>query len=492
MEKIDLTQVIKAVQSGDGLAFETLYNEYSRPTYFLALKLMKNPQDAEEIVQDVFVKAYQKLGDLKEPGTFPSWLNRITVNLCTDVLRRNNVLMVAGGEDITEIEFIEETDRSIIPDKSLDNAETARMIIEIIDKLPLPQRVCIYFYYYEHMSIKEIAEQLAVSEKTVSSRLVLAREKIRKELEQLEEDEGLKLYTIIPFILIPAFKIAMENTEVPVQIYSRISSTLNISASAATASLTAEAVVVTAEVTTATATTTATTAATSAVSVKAVAAVIAGIVVVGGIIAAVVLGNPGGDAEPVLADETRQTRQTEEVDMLVITDAPNVVTEYEPEVITTSPPDEQQENNSLAVDGIVLLSRQGITDEMLIEMLADGRIPQDVTSLHLWNNEITDISPLSELVNLTYLGIANNQITDITPLGALINLTELDLSRNEISDITSLSNLVNIEWLDLTSNKIIDLTPLSGLKSLNSLRAEYNLIADWSPVAHVDNVRGRR
>jgi RNA polymerase sigma-70 factor (ECF subfamily) len=302
---IDLIQAVTAMQNGDKTAFDALYSEYSQPTYFLALKLMKNPQEAEDITQDVFLTAFRKIGELKAPENFPAWLKRITVNKCSDILKKNNVLTAVSG-DTAEIEFIEEINEEHIPELSLDKKATADIIVQIVDKLPLPQRVCVYFYYYERLTVKEIAEHLAVSENTVKTRLSLAREKIRKELEELEDKEGLKLYMAMPLLLIPAIRLAMENTHVPGNILSRITDSFSITASAATAAETTAAV--TTVETAATATTTA-----AAVSGKTIAAVIAGVVVTGGIIAAVVIASPWENSEPAIAVETRRPRQTEEI-----------------------------------------------------------------------------------------------------------------------------------------------------------------------------------
>jgi RNA polymerase sigma factor (sigma-70 family) len=334
MEKTDITKTVISAQNGDKQAFEVLYNEYAKSIHFLALKMMKNTEDAEDLTQDVFLTAFQKIGELKTPESFRSWLGRIAENKCVDALKKRNMLTVSGAEEKAEIEFIEETDRSLIPDKSLDNAETARIIIEIIDKLPLPQRVCVYYYYYENLSVAEIAKQLAVQETTVKNRLALARDKIRKELEQLEDKEGLKLYMATPLILIPLLKITMENTEVPAQVFGKISEALNITASATTATATA------ATATTATATTaTATTVTASAISTKVIAAVIAGIVVVCGTVTAVILGNLGNDAETVIAEAPDITTATTASAEIIISEE-TIISAGEPPITTSTTPAE--------------------------------------------------------------------------------------------------------------------------------------------------------
>jgi len=106
------------------------------------------------------------------------------------------------------------------------------MIIEIIDNLPLPQRLCIYYYYYEHLTVAQIAENLGANESTVRTRLAVAREKIRKELEQLNEEEGIKLYSAVPLMLTPILNQGLQEFDMPQELLNSMLD--NISASAIT------------------------------------------------------------------------------------------------------------------------------------------------------------------------------------------------------------------------------------------------------------------
>jgi len=100
------------------------------------------------------------------------------------------------------------------------------------------------------------------------------------------------------------------------------------------------------------------------------------------------------------------------------------------------------------------LSGKGITDEKLAEMIKNGEIPDTVTKLDLSNNEITDLSSLSELKNLEWLNLADNKITDLTPLSGLKFLGFLDLRNNNISDLTPLFGLKNLWGVELDGNNL--------------------------------------
>ncbi|MDR1674633.1 MAG: sigma-70 family RNA polymerase sigma factor [Oscillospiraceae bacterium] len=216
MDRINLAETVESAQNGDETAIEMLYVKYAKQVYYLALKIMRNSEDAEDITSEVFITVCEKIGELKEPNTFPRWLNRITANKCTDFFRKRG--NVVKEEFMNEEEFTEEPDPLLVPDKAFDSVETAQMIVDIIDTLPDPQRICVYYYYYEQLTIAQIAEILATNENAVKGRLHLARGKIRKELERLNREDGIKLYSAVPLMLTPALKLALQNFEMPAEL----------------------------------------------------------------------------------------------------------------------------------------------------------------------------------------------------------------------------------------------------------------------------------
>jgi Leucine-rich repeat (LRR) protein len=108
--------------------------------------------------------------------------------------------------------------------------------------------------------------------------------------------------------------------------------------------------------------------------------------------------------------------------------------------------------------------------------------------LYLWDNNITDISPLAGLTNLTELDLEVNKISDITPLDALTNLSKLYLWDNNVSDISPLAGLTNLTELSLWGNNISDITPLAGLTNLSKLSLAENIVSDISPLAGLTNL----
>jgi hypothetical protein len=135
---------------------------------------------------------------------------------------------------------------------------------------------------------------------------------------------------------------------------------------------------------------------------------------------------------------------------------------------------------------------QGITNEQLAEMVANGDIPQNVTVLYLGGNQISDATPLSTLISLRRLSLNRNQISDTSHLAAFVNLEKLVLSNNQITDIAPLKSLIHLGGsfggLDLKNNLITDLSPLSTLTNLEWLVIEDNPISDLTPLESLTNL----
>ncbi len=477
MDKNELAKLVTAAQNGNKDALEKLYLKNAKKVYYLALKMTKNAEDAEDITQEVFITVFEKIGGLKDPSMFGSWLNRITANKCTDIFRKRGKLVQEDTEDISEADFSEEADPLLIPENALDNAETARMIVEVIDSLPDPQRMCVYYYYYEQLTIAQIAEILITNENAVKQRLYLAREKIRRELERLNKEEGIKLYAV-PLMLTPILKMPLQDFEMPQGLLQGLWGEIT-AATAGTASAAASSV--------SSAAAAAKGAAVTGIKAK-IAMTAAGIVIAGGITTGVILTVNSDDSLP--ADVTiSEEAVTESIET---TEAANV---YET-------PDENPRgaNSETELD----LSYQGLTD---ISFLSDyqhleilklqGNEISDISalvgltglkSLNLDGNNISDISPLSELTELEYLNLNFNNIVDISVLEELTNLKDLQLHANKINDISALSELIGLVTLDLNGSEISEINALSELTNLITLDLDKNEIIDISSLSKMTNL----
>lgn len=205
-EKNDLKEMIEKAVAGEENALEKIYNLTYVQGFAIALQMVKNEQDAMDIMQDAYISAFRNLKQIEDPKRLKSWFNCIVANKCKDWLKKKKPQLfsdIPTGDDDREFEdTIADENLTFSPEESVDYAETKRLMKEILDGLPEDQKLCVLMYYYEELSVSDIADALGCSTGTVKSRLNYARKKIRNDVEELER-KGTKLYSVasLPFIL---------------------------------------------------------------------------------------------------------------------------------------------------------------------------------------------------------------------------------------------------------------------------------------------------
>lgn len=212
MEKDDIKKLVLQAAQGNKAAFGALYEETGRTVYFSCLKLLGDPQLAEDITQETYLTALQKLGTLAQPENFPAWVNRIGINLCKMHFRNN-----AAPEDNSE-EIIEEIpDEGLIPEEYVSNDAKRKIIMDIIDTvLTEEQRRSVILYYFDMLTVPEIAEVMNCTTGTVTSRLSAARKKIKEAVLIYEENNNDRLHAAVPvFILSKLLNKEASNTVLP-------------------------------------------------------------------------------------------------------------------------------------------------------------------------------------------------------------------------------------------------------------------------------------
>ena len=190
---------VRLAQRGDAPAMERILADVQDMVYYNCLRMLRKEQSAQDAAQDVLITVYRKIGTLSDPTAYFGWVKRITANHCKNLLCKVNREFLLSETEDGEDPFASftDTDEQRIPDKALDNAESRRMVNEIVDALPDEQRMCVMLYYYDEMKTHEIADALSVSEGTVKSRLNYARKRIRTSVDALAQ-QGVKLYGGMP------------------------------------------------------------------------------------------------------------------------------------------------------------------------------------------------------------------------------------------------------------------------------------------------------
>ena len=211
-------RLLQAAMDGDQEAIERLYNRTYNAVYQTVKSMIRDEDTVLDIVQDSYVRGFQNLDRLREPGNFPAWMKRIATNTTKNWLKRKKpVLFTELENDDGEMMMDFEDDRTDnLPEAVMDQKETTRLVNEILDSLSDEQRLVVGMFYYQQLSVKQIAEVLDCSENTVKSRLNYARKKIKVQVEDLER-HGTKLYSMapIPFFLWLLRGIKEQGMEMP-------------------------------------------------------------------------------------------------------------------------------------------------------------------------------------------------------------------------------------------------------------------------------------
>ena len=197
-----MSPVIRRCLSGDQQAQEELVLAAQNRVYYHCRKMLKHEEDALDATQEILISMLTRLDRLQDPEAFWGWLSAMTANHCRNVLTRGRreAQIPEDDEGNSLLDAFESLGEQTVPDKALDNDETRRMIVELVDQLPPPQRQCVLMFYYEEMSVKDIAAALETSEGTVKSRLNYARKAIKSGVDAYAA-QGVKLYSALPFLV---------------------------------------------------------------------------------------------------------------------------------------------------------------------------------------------------------------------------------------------------------------------------------------------------
>ncbi len=184
---------VERVRQGDEAAFAAIYERYQKPIFGLVYRLMGNPDDAFDITQDVFVKAYKGLVKIS-PDTelnLSAWLHRIASNACMDVLRRRKIVRWLPW-DPAEHANITPADDSDEPERNLLAGETREQVQAVLNQMSDKYRLVLVLREYQEMSCEEIAVVMKTSRAAVKSLLFRAREQFREVYLEMERNGGFK------------------------------------------------------------------------------------------------------------------------------------------------------------------------------------------------------------------------------------------------------------------------------------------------------------
>jgi len=185
--KADEPILVAAAKAGDISAFDTLVNRYERKIFRLTQNITQNREDAEDAMQEAFLKAFEHLGDFEGNSRFYTWLVRIAVNQALMKLRRRRSNIVSLDEEIDTGEDMmprEIEDWGPSPIERYEQTEMGEILSKVIGELDPSFRIVFQLRDIEQLSTEETAEALGLSVPAVKSRLLRARLKLRQKLNQ--------------------------------------------------------------------------------------------------------------------------------------------------------------------------------------------------------------------------------------------------------------------------------------------------------------------
>ena len=203
----NIQDLVARVISGDMQAFEAIYQATYRQVYYTCLSFLRNEQNTLDMMQETYITALTHLQQLDEPERIAAWLNRIAVNKCKDFLTKKMPVLM-DDESIIDQPVLEEND-NFLPESYVLNAEKRKIILTIMqEELTAIQYQTILLYYFDGMSVPEIAACMECPEGTVKYRLSAARGKIKQGVQDYENTNGIKLYSSGSVALLTAIFVA--------------------------------------------------------------------------------------------------------------------------------------------------------------------------------------------------------------------------------------------------------------------------------------------
>ncbi|MGB5321189.1 RNA polymerase sigma factor [Lutimonas sp.] len=177
---------IDKVLKGDTNAFAYLINKYKDMAYTLAIKIVKNHEDAEEVAQDSFLKAYEKLDSFKGNSKFSTWLYTIVYRNAITKIRKKNI----ATSDIDDYVMDNYSEGSEFPQiEAIKNGEQQKYVREAINRLPEKDALLITLFYMNESSVEEIEQITNLTQSNIKVKLFRARKKLNTELSFLLKEE---------------------------------------------------------------------------------------------------------------------------------------------------------------------------------------------------------------------------------------------------------------------------------------------------------------
>lgn len=185
---MDEKRLILKIKNNDRSAFKQLFEHYKDYVFNICYRMSNNPEEAEDVSQEVFIKIYRSINDFRGEAKLSSWIYRIAVNTCLKKERRKKL------ERWISLEFLLQDKQSYravcseeTPEQRLQNSEIEQIVQQAIRQLPARQKTAIVLQRYENLTYEEIARVMVISHSAVESLLHRAKQNLTKKLIPLKK-----------------------------------------------------------------------------------------------------------------------------------------------------------------------------------------------------------------------------------------------------------------------------------------------------------------
>ncbi len=183
--------LINQIVEGDTNSFTILVDRYKDLVFTLALRMLKNREEAEEVAQDTFIKTYKSLEKFKGDSKFSTWIYRVAYNSCLDRIKKNK-------KHLNDVEINEFTEHQVVAiDSALDKMETKEQkeaIQRCINTLPSEESFLLTLYYFDDLSLDEISKIVGITANSIKVKLFRCRKKLATILKSQLEPEIIDYY----------------------------------------------------------------------------------------------------------------------------------------------------------------------------------------------------------------------------------------------------------------------------------------------------------
>jgi RNA polymerase sigma-70 factor (ECF subfamily) len=170
-------EAIQRCQKGDIAGLHMLYELHRTKVYNLSWRMLGSPQDAEDALQEIFIKVFDRIKNYRGDSAFSTWLYRMTTNHCLDLLRRRKILTFLGFENAPEVQDRKDSEKAV-------NLGFSPAIAKSLEKLPGKQKACLLMREMEDLSYEDIATALQLSLGSVKSNIHRAKAFLKETLEK--------------------------------------------------------------------------------------------------------------------------------------------------------------------------------------------------------------------------------------------------------------------------------------------------------------------